>query len=312
MTKLHSKLITQVPLFRTASPAFLKALVMVLKPQVALPGDYIVREGEDADMMVFLHDGSVVATTKSDPSDRVVMFKGSFFGEEVLLTTNPKAVMRRTKSIRALDLCHLYVLTALEYRRVISGFPEYLTMMREAAERRLEVAALRLRLRQTLAEVEDKVEVEGDDDDPAVVAKRLAYLHDNPEAILAAIIMQRGWRHFKWVEANGWRSDIAVAHRLQQASLFKKLFFAMKNRQMTSIQYGMKRASVDAGSGILAGRKALDSATAAASAAMHVRSARFNVNKLFGDHDKRISALGRSQNQMRSKLLKLREKLGKR
>ena len=53
MMTLHKKLLAQVPLFKKASDAFMKALVMVLKPQVALPGDNVVVEGEDAEFMVF-------------------------------------------------------------------------------------------------------------------------------------------------------------------------------------------------------------------------------------------------------------------
>lgn len=78
-------------------------------------------------------------------------------------------------------------------------------MMKEAAERRLEVAALRQRLRQTLAAIEEgganhaSGDGDEDEDDPRVVARRLAYLEDNQEALLAATIMQRGWRYFKYV-----------------------------------------------------------------------------------------------------------------
>ena len=53
MMTLHSKLVAQVPLFKSASEGFMKAVVMVLKPQVALPGDRVVVEGEDAEFMVF-------------------------------------------------------------------------------------------------------------------------------------------------------------------------------------------------------------------------------------------------------------------
>ena len=53
MMTMHAKLVALVPVFKKASKAFVKALVMELKPQVALPGDYIVREGENAEFMAF-------------------------------------------------------------------------------------------------------------------------------------------------------------------------------------------------------------------------------------------------------------------
>jgi len=159
--------------------------------------------------MVAVHSGSCVAYSAKDPEDKAPLFKGSFFGEEVLLTADSTGVLRRRKTVQAVELCHLYVLEGEDYREVIKGFPEYVTVMKEAAERRLEVAALRARLRQHLASIEeDKHDLSGDENDSRVVARRLAYLQENAEAIIAATIMQRGWRFFRWVLLAGtglWR-----------------------------------------------------------------------------------------------------------
>ena len=171
-----------------------------------------------------VHSGAVAAHSKNNP-EKVLMYKGVFFGEEVLLTADPTVVLRRTKSVQAASLCHLYILHRTDFRRVIQvrhtvatsahtlrrsplcaflctcrwqSFPEFFTMMKQAAERKLEVAALRVRLREVFKAQEAKQD-DLDEDDPRAVARRLAYLNDNPEAVLAATIMQRGWRYFKCV-----------------------------------------------------------------------------------------------------------------
>lgn len=46
-------LIELVPLFKNANEGFIKALVLVLRPQVALQGDFVVREGDAATSMYF-------------------------------------------------------------------------------------------------------------------------------------------------------------------------------------------------------------------------------------------------------------------
>lgn len=66
-----------------------------------------------------VHSGSVVAYSKQDEDDKVAMYKGSFFGEEVLLTHDADTVLRRSKTVQALTMCHLYILEAGDFREVI-------------------------------------------------------------------------------------------------------------------------------------------------------------------------------------------------
>lgn len=249
MMTLHRSLVERVPLFKRAltkgGEAFIKAVVMLLKPQVALAGDMVVEEGSEATTMFFLHMGLVKFLRKKDArkSDAVIMGRGAFFGEEVLLSSS--AVQRRTKSVQALELCHLYVLRIEDFRTVISSFPEYLTLLMEFATRRLEVAAVRVRLKEVAArqrrrreqlEAESKAGVTAAvataDTEAARVAHELQYLEGNQEAKLAAMIMQRGWRHFKDVQKNGSSWPRIAAHRISQSVLFRQLFFAMKARQI--------------------------------------------------------------------------------
>ena len=47
---------------------------------------------------------------------------GSFFGEAALLADKQ---CRRNASIRAIELCHLYILRDVDFKDAINDFPEY-------------------------------------------------------------------------------------------------------------------------------------------------------------------------------------------
>ena len=204
-------------------------------------------------------------------------------------------------------------------------------MMKEAAERRLEVSALRQRLRQTLAAIEEsKGGVSGthshdgdDEDDPRAVARRLAYLEDNQEAVLAATIMQRGWRYFKCVCAAvrrrsrcnvcrgahtracvvslrhickyGWSFKLEVAHRIRQRAMFRKLFFAMKDRQLANLKHGSTPKAHDA--------------SAFSVADVTLRAAKHQAQMQLAALDSRVVWLGKTQNELKAKLLHLHDTL---
>ena len=60
---------------------------------------------------------------------------GSFFGEAALLNeknSNP----RRNASVRATDLCHLFVLSASDFSEVIHDFPEYKHVLKVSSRRK--------------------------------------------------------------------------------------------------------------------------------------------------------------------------------
>jgi signal-transduction protein with cAMP-binding, CBS, and nucleotidyltransferase domain len=80
---LNHDMISRVPIFAHAEELFLREAVRILKPQIFLPGEYIIRQGEFADCMYFLTSGSVRVLV----NDQQVasLGPGSAFGEKALL-----------------------------------------------------------------------------------------------------------------------------------------------------------------------------------------------------------------------------------
>ena len=56
---MYHDLLAQIPIFRSCSRRFLEQLVLRFRPQVYLPGDFLIREGDVASEMIFLQEGTV-------------------------------------------------------------------------------------------------------------------------------------------------------------------------------------------------------------------------------------------------------------
>ena len=103
----------------------------------------------------------------------------------------------------------------------------------------------------------------------------------------------------RYIRAHGWSYKLEVAHRIQQKSLFKKLFFAMKNRQLQSFRELKKQT---------ANTDQLDVAESEwASSSLSLRQLQFRGNREINSLDTRVSRLGRAHNELRAKLLHLKE-----
>ena len=85
---INGDIMRKVPLFRECSDGFMRSLVPLLTPEVVIPGDMLIREGEIGREMYLLRRGEleviahghVVATLSS----------GSFVGEVCLLWEDTK------------------------------------------------------------------------------------------------------------------------------------------------------------------------------------------------------------------------------
>jgi CRP-like cAMP-binding protein len=105
------EMLQQNRLFEGVNAATLELLLSSGAPEVAEPGDWIIREGEDADFMFAILNGEleVVSHGGSSSADvRVALLgPGDWVGEMALLETLP-----RSASVRALARCDLLRLTA--------------------------------------------------------------------------------------------------------------------------------------------------------------------------------------------------------
>lgn len=99
---VHAPVFVRLPLFRLCSPAEILQLVQRLTPALAMPGEAIVKEGEDNLGLFFLMRGSVAVERRGR---RVAtMFATAAFGEQALL-----GGAEPTSSIVALRFCEITV-----------------------------------------------------------------------------------------------------------------------------------------------------------------------------------------------------------
>lgn len=59
MMALHGQVVEHIPFFRNTDKSFRRALVVKLKPEVCLAGDYVYREGWLGTKMYFVHEGAM-------------------------------------------------------------------------------------------------------------------------------------------------------------------------------------------------------------------------------------------------------------
>lgn len=74
---INRSMIKQVPMFAVAPEKFLGAILIRLRPLIALPGSYIIRKGEFGEEMYFISRGEVsVVITTPDGSEVTVAALG--------------------------------------------------------------------------------------------------------------------------------------------------------------------------------------------------------------------------------------------
>lgn len=132
LMEMHGGLLRRVPIFKSCSESFLRSIVMKLQPQVSLPGDYIIHEGDFGDEMYFVRNGRVEVCSKDGKIVYTTLHEGSFLGEMSLLLND-----RRTASVRAITHCNLYLLTRTDFEDVLKDYPEYFRSMKIIAEARM-------------------------------------------------------------------------------------------------------------------------------------------------------------------------------
>jgi glucose-6-phosphate 1-dehydrogenase len=127
---LNRGVLEQVPLFREGEPVFLHNLAMMLKPVVYTPGEYVIRKGDPGHEMYFICRGRV-EVLDGNAKRVATLVEGDFFGEMSLLRSEP-----RTATIRATEVCDLFVLEQADFNRALKDFPRFASCLQEAAKSR--------------------------------------------------------------------------------------------------------------------------------------------------------------------------------
>ena len=128
---LRRDIVAKVPFFRGADIRMLRALVALLRPRIALPGETIICKGEIGDTMYFIASGNVEVMAADGATAVATLGEGNFFGEIALLEQCPRGA-----DVRATGYCDLYTLDRASLDGVIADYPEFGAHIRAMAAQR--------------------------------------------------------------------------------------------------------------------------------------------------------------------------------
>lgn len=129
LTLNTSDMVRSLPIFEGLAASQMARLTAYLKPLFVIPGQSIVRRGDNRLGLFFIVSGAVEVRRNEQ---RIHLGCGDFFGEISLLTGQP-----RTADVSALTFSHLLTLSAEDFTKFLNEYPE----IREKIER---VAAQRV------------------------------------------------------------------------------------------------------------------------------------------------------------------------
>lgn len=128
---LHREVLAKVPIFQGAEQGFLNALVMMLKPVIAAPGDHIIRFGDVGKEMYFISRGKVDVVSGDGKVIFASLGEGNFFGEIALLFAE-----KRTASVVSSAYCDLFRLDKEKLQIVLKDYPKFKEEMMDVAKKR--------------------------------------------------------------------------------------------------------------------------------------------------------------------------------
>ncbi|MBI1208035.1 MAG: cyclic nucleotide-binding domain-containing protein [Azospirillum sp.] len=123
-------LVARLPMFAGLPERRLHAVVKLLRPRLALPGEMLLRRGDFGSSMYFISSGEVEVLLPGT-SDSHRLGPGDFFGELGLLSRQP-----RTADVRALGYCRLLELDERDFRRLIEQDDDLRRHIMAVAEKR--------------------------------------------------------------------------------------------------------------------------------------------------------------------------------
>lgn len=117
---MHScrKLVENVTFFNNIPFALLNHIVTLLKSEIFLTNDVIIRANDPGNCMYFIGSGTVAVYTISG-KEICHLEDGAYFGEIALVMANE----RRIASVVAVEICELYRLDRVDFARTILRYP---------------------------------------------------------------------------------------------------------------------------------------------------------------------------------------------
>ena len=144
---MHKDMVTKLPFFQDVENDKLEQqivheIVVRLQPQIYMPEEVIIRQGDYGDNMYFIEKGEVLVIEESSGSALQTLFPGDFFGEGALLENR-----QRNASVHSLGFCNLQVLSIEDFNAIVERFPILLNKINDAVfvrDTRIAVRTLQL------------------------------------------------------------------------------------------------------------------------------------------------------------------------
>lgn len=131
MSELLRDLLSNVPIFRHASPALRNELLLSLDPIVTQPGGFLVTDGDVADGIYFIAGGQVEVISADGKTVYGTLTEGDYFGDLTLLLGE-----RRSASVRSVGFSETFQLDAASYERIRSDYPELREVLTKSSQER--------------------------------------------------------------------------------------------------------------------------------------------------------------------------------
>ncbi|KYN36717.1 Potassium/sodium hyperpolarization-activated cyclic nucleotide-gated channel 4 [Trachymyrmex septentrionalis] len=133
------KLVENVTFFNNLPLSLITRIVALLKSEIFLPNDVIVRANELGNCMYFIANGTVAIYT-STGKEVCHLEDGAHFGEIALVMLNA----RRVASVVAVEICVLYSLDRADFAKTIHPYPMLWEQVKKIAIERHERTATNL------------------------------------------------------------------------------------------------------------------------------------------------------------------------
>jgi voltage-gated potassium channel len=127
---LNRDVLSRVSIFQNANELFLNESVRLMKPQIFLPGENIIRQGEYADCMYFLASGEV--RVEVDGKEVARLGPGSPFGETALIDNQ-----HRNASIISQTYGTGYRMEKEDFNQLRAKYPEFDRQVEDIARSRI-------------------------------------------------------------------------------------------------------------------------------------------------------------------------------